>query len=220
MKLDKVVADARRWGWTRSLLTHALARIRRYTGLDVYHIFVRDLQRPACPAQHVPDGITVRIARSEELVAAAEDPDLDMDPEVIRKALARGDIAFGAFHGKKLVAYTWRAFKACPHKDGLWAQFEAPYLYQYHSHTKPSFRGKRIQLAVSNFSDDYALARGYSAIVAFTDVSNFSSLAMHEVAGEQGIGYAGYVKWFGRSIPYRTPAVKKVGFRFERLSAR
>lgn len=216
MNLGKVVADARRWGWARSLLTHALARFRRYTCLDVYHIFVRDLQRAARPAPHVPAGITVRIARPEELAAAAKDPDLDMDPEVIRGALARGDIAFGAFDGKSLVAYTWRAFKACPHKDGLWATFEAPYLYQYHSHTRPSFRGKRIQLAVTNFSDEYALRRGYMGVVAFADVSNFSSLAMHEVAGEQAIGYAGYVKWFGRPVPYRTPGVKRVGFRFER----
>jgi hypothetical protein len=43
------------------------------------------------------------------------------------------------------------------------------------------------------------------------EIDNFASIGVADFLGRRRIGYAGYVKWFGRSIPFRTPAVKKIG---------
>jgi hypothetical protein len=39
-----------------------------------------------------------------------------------------------------------------------------------------------------------------------------SSLATGKYKGNEAIGYAGYLKWFGRCLPYRTSRVKRTGF--------
>lgn len=61
----------------------------------------------------------MRLVRPEELLRAADDPELQLHPDFVRGALARGDFAFGAFEGDRLVGYTWRTFTAAPYFDGL-----------------------------------------------------------------------------------------------------
>jgi hypothetical protein len=161
--------------------------------------------------------MTLRIAQPGELLKAAEDPGLDIHPDFVRAALARGDMAFGAFEGDRLVGYTWRTFTAAPDLDGLWARVNRPYQYSYKGFTRPSHRGKRIHVAITYFADAYLLERGYTAEVGFVGITNFSSLAVAKFLGRRRIGYAGYVKWFGRRIPFTTPAVKKVGARLFEL---
>jgi hypothetical protein len=206
-------ADARHWGLLRSLFSRVMLRLQRFAGLNIHWILVRDLVRP--PAEpHVPDGITVRLVQAEELLKAARDPELKMSSEFVHRALGREDIAFGAFDGDSLVCYSWRAFASIPQDDGVWVKFGPPYHYAYKAFTLPSYRGRRILVAVALFSDSCLLERGRVAQVAFTEMHNFASLAAQKVTGSRRIGLAGYVKCFGMFIPFRTAAVKKIGFAF------
>jgi hypothetical protein len=142
---------------------------------------------------------------------AADDPELDLDLEFIRGALARGDMAFGAFEGDRLVGYTWRTFTAAPDRDGLWARVSHPCQYSYKAFTRPSHRGRRIHVAITFFADAYLLRRGYAFEVGYMEITNFSSIGVANFLGRRRIGYAGYVKWFGRRVLFRTPAVRKIG---------
>jgi hypothetical protein len=153
----------------------------------------------------------VRIVPPEELLKAAGDPDLDLGLDFVRDALARGDMAFGAFERDRLVGYTWRTFTAAPDRDGLWARVSHPYQYSYKAFTRPSYRRKRIHVAITFVADAYLLRRGYMFEVGYMEIDNFASIGVADFLGRRRIGYAGYVKWFGRSIPFRTPAVKKIG---------
>src|SRR5207302_320990 len=155
--------------------------------------------------------ITVGIVPPRELFKAARDPELDMDPDFVRDALARGDMAFGAFEGDRLVGYTWRTFTAAPDRDGLWARVRHPYQYSYKAFTRPSHRRKRIHVAITAVADAYLLRRGYAFEVGYMEAANFDSIGLADFMGRRKIGYAGYLKWFGRSIPFRTSAVKKIG---------
>jgi GNAT superfamily N-acetyltransferase len=159
----------------------------------------------------------VRIVPPEELLKAAGDPDLDLDPAFVRDALARGDMAFGAFESDRLVGYTWRTFTAAPDRDGLWARVGHPYQYSYKAFTRPSHRRKRIHVAITAFADACLLRRGYAFEVGYMEIDNFASIGVADFLGRRKIGYAGYVKWFGRSVPFRTPAVKKIGAELFRL---
>jgi hypothetical protein len=210
MRLDDLRADAGRWGWTRSLLIRLMSRLQKCAGLHIYRVGVRPLVRQR-PEPNLPGGISLRVARPEELLNAAADPELDMHPDFIRAALERGDMAFGAFEGDRLVGYSWRTFTAAPDRDGLWARVDPPYFCGYKAFTRLSHRGRRIHASVALFSDAYLLERGYAAEVGFVDTTNLASLAVARFLGRQKVGYAGYVKWFGRCITFRTPAVKKIG---------
>ena len=184
--------------------------LRRYAGLHIYRINVRPLVRQSAEP-YLPSGITVRIVPPEELLKAAGDPDLDLGLDFVRDALVRGDMAFGAFERDRLVGYTWRTFTAAPDRDGLWARVSHPYQYSYKAFTRPSYRRKRIHVAITFVADAYLLRRGYMFEVGYMEIDNFSSIGVADFLGRRRIGYAGYVKWFGRSIPFRTPAVKKIG---------
>jgi hypothetical protein len=148
----------------------------------------------------------------EELFRAANDPDLDLSLDFVRDALARGDMAFGAFDGDDLVGYTWRTFTAAPDGGGLWARVSRPYQYSYKAFTRPSWRGKRVHVAITFFADAYLLGRGYAFEVGYMEINNFASIGVANFLGRRRIGYAGYVKAFGCRIPFRTPAVQKIGF--------
>src|SRR6266699_4190143 len=101
-KLKSFRADIKRWGFLRSLFGRVTLLLREFAGLNVEWVLVRDLVRPLAES-HRPDGIAVRVARAEELLKAAGDRELDMDCEFVHGALARGDLALGAFDGDSLV---------------------------------------------------------------------------------------------------------------------
>jgi hypothetical protein len=209
-KLENLRADAIRWGWKRSLLIRVVSILRRYAGLHVYRINVRPLVRQ-CAGPYLPSGITVRIVPPEEILKAADDPELDLGLNFVRNALARGDMAFGAFEGDRLVGYTWRTFTAAPDRDGLWARVSHPCQYSYKAFTRPSHRRKRIHVAITFVADAHLLRCGYAFEVGYLEIDNFASIGLADFMGRRKIGYAGYVRLFGRSIPFRTPAVKKIG---------
>jgi hypothetical protein len=209
-KFENLRSDVERWGWTRSLFIRIMSVLRRYAGIHIYRINLRPLEKRS-PEPYLSSGMTVRIVRPEELLRAVDDRELDLRSDFVRDALARGDMAFGAFEGSRLVGYTWRTFTAAPDSEGLWAKVPYPYQYSYKGFTRPSHRGRRIHVAITFFTDAYLLGRGYTFEVGYMEISNFSSIGAANFVGRRRIGYAGYVKWFGRRIPFRTPAVKKIG---------
>ena len=214
LKLEHLREDVIRWGWRRSLFLRIVSRLRKLAGLHLYRVGLRPLARQECQL----DGISVRIATPQELLQAASDPALDMHPDFVRSALARGDFAIGAFEGDRLVGYAWRTFTAAPDIDGLWVSVERPCHYLYKGFTLSSHRGRHIQVAIPLFSDRYFLERGYTSEVGIVDVANFASINNGKRLGRRKVGYAGYVKWFGRCIPFRTPAVRRIGFQFLKRS--
>ena len=210
LKFENFREDVRRWGWKRSLFLRLVSRLRTLVGLHLYRVGLRPLVRQARQL----DGISVRIASPDELLQAASDPALDMRADFVRSALARGDFAIGAFEGDRLVGYAWRTFTAAPDVDDLWVRVDRPCHYLYKGFTLPSHRGRHIQVAIPLFSDRYFLDQGYTSEVGIVDIANFASINNGKRLGRRKIGHAGYVKWFGRCIPFRTPAVKRIGFQF------
>jgi len=158
--------------------------LRRYTGLHIYRINRRPLVSQS-PEAYLTDGITVRIASPKELLKAAGDPELDLGVDFVRDALARGDMAFGAFEGDRLVGYTWRTFTAAPDRDGLWARVSHPCQYSYKAFTRPSHRGRRIHVAITFVADAYLLERGYAFEVGYMEIANFSSIGVANFLGRQ-----------------------------------
>jgi hypothetical protein len=213
MKLQRLRAEIKRWGWVRVLFRRLMWLLGKYPGLHIYRVNKRPLDGHA-GTPDLPDGITLAIVPPGKLLDAAADPALEMEPDFVRAALARGDLAFGAFDGDRLIAYVWRTFTAAPHEEDLWVRVDPPCHYAYNAFTLPPYRGKRIHIALSLLCDKYFIELGYTAEVGFSEISNYPSIAAGEFLGRRRVGFAGYVKCFGRYISFRTPGVKKLGFEF------
>ncbi len=186
-------------------------RLERFFGLWVYCVNVRRLkaQEDAAPLP----GITFRKLDAAELLEAAEnrDLDLDLDPKFIREATTRGDIAWGAFQHGQLVGYTWRASSLAPFVDGVWVRVPVPFQYGYKSYTLPSHRGLGIYPAVGRVADQQSLELGYPVMLHLVDISNIASLRAANQLGSKTAGYAGYLKFFGRRLTFRTPGARSIG---------
>ena len=203
-----------RWGLCRSLFVCLMLALRKYAGLNVCRVFVRDcLSSPRATA--LPAGIRLKVLGEKELLSAAADPELDLDSEFVHDALARRDIAFGAYDGDRLVGYTWRAFSCAPYVDGLWVRVDAPYHYGYKAVTRRAYRGRHILPALARLADEHCVRRGHKALALYVDVTNVPSLRLQARLGSRAVGYAGHLRWLGHSIPFRTPAVSRIGFHFE-----
>src|SRR5258708_39539277 len=125
MKREYLRAEIKRWGWMRMLFKWLMWCLVKYAGLHIYRVNKRPLGgHPGSP--DLPSGISLAIVPPGKLQDAAVDPELDMDPKFVRAALARGDLAFGAFDGDLLIDYVWRTFTAAPAEDGLWVRVDRP----------------------------------------------------------------------------------------------
>jgi hypothetical protein len=159
----------------------------------------------------VTGGISLRVVQPEELLKAADDPELEMSHDFVRCALARGDMAFGAFEGDRLVGYTWRTFTAAAYADGLWVRVERPYQYSYKGFTRAAYRGRHIHVGITLLADIHLMERGYTGEIGLINLTNFTSIGVAKYKGRRTIAHAGYVKWFGRRILFSTPGAKKIG---------
>ena len=155
--------------------------------------------------------------QSEELMKASTDPELQLGSDFVQAALARGDMAVGAFDGPVLVAYVWWTQTSAPHTDDIWVRVDPPYCYAYKAFARPNYRGNRLGPAVVVFSDAEILKQGFTHRVGFVATTNLKSLAARKHMSAKLTGYAGYLNWFGHFILFRTKMVRDIGFEFYEL---
>jgi hypothetical protein len=214
MTLARVRADVRRWGVPRALYALLMEALRRWVGLHLMVVIWRRATPETMPIT-LPPGIDVRLATRDELLAACQDPALDLTRDFVELALDKGDFCVAAFAGDRIVAYTWRAFSPTQHSPGLWVAFEKPgERYGYKSLTRPEYRGQHLLTAVALFADPLVVARGYPEAISFVESDNFPSLHANLRHGNRRIGYAGFFHLRGRYYPFRSPGAKRYGFRF------
>jgi hypothetical protein len=208
MDLQSLYTDASRTGWTLALLARVTARLEKTLGLWIYRVNIRQLREPAPHHDRLPEGITtVRALTEADLLEGTKDDDLDLDPAFIRSALERGDRSWGAFEGDKLVGYTWRSPSTAPFRDDLWIRIGHPLHYVYKSYTRTTHRGKGIHIAITRVADRHMLETGRPSEVGFIDISNIQSLRAARSLGRRKVGWAGYLKAFGRCFTFRTAGV-------------
>ncbi len=188
-----------------------MKRARRWLMLSRVH--VREMQSEAVPTE-LENGVSIRSATREDLIRAAREMPKQLDLEFVEDALARGDICLAAFHDETMVAFIWRSFTRVPHADGLWVEVEWPYRYGYKAYTKPEFRGQGLSGWLARLGDAVCLGKGFKYGVGFVETHNYPSIKADLRVGGRKVGYAGYLKLFGKAYPFRTLGVVPHTFRF------
>ena len=205
--------DAGRWGWMRTISVRIMRRLFAFLRISVYVVRgTRVVEDPHYP--HISSQICLRELSHQEMLEATKVPALKLARDFVIAAIGRGDLAYGAFYKNELVSLIWRTLTKAPHIDGLSVRVNRPYSYAYKAFTLPSHRGKHLSPSLILYSDRELLKCKYTHRAGFVDVCNIASMEAGKYAGSRLLGYAGYAKWFGRIIPFSTPAVKKIGFEF------
>jgi len=182
-----------------------------YLGIHACVVRIRKAtESPELPCK-LP-AIKFRKVETDKLLEASDDSANDLDHEFVAEAIERGDVAFGAFDGDNLVAYTWRTVTRAPHTEKLWIRTQQPFSYAYKSFTRHSHRGQRIIPSLINFSDSEMLKLGFTHRVGLVAVTNFSSLQVGRHIGARVIGYVVFASYFGRCFSFRSREVVKIGF--------
>ena len=197
--------------WAERPWGSIMRRIRPW--LYFAHVTTRPLFET--PSLLPPEGIEVRYPTREELHAAADSGDMLLDKQRLDESLARGDLCSAAFDGDKMIGYAWNAFRTAPHIDDIWVEFQPPYRYGYKSYVLPGYRGRRISNGMAPQSDADSIKRGFTHAISFVETHNYKSIRSScRHPGRKFEGIAGYFSLFGKVIPFRSPAVKRLGFRF------
>ena len=189
-------------------------RLERYLGVHFYRVRVRPLDLPAPARAKVPERINIRQASADELLAATEDPELGISQAFLERARTRGDRCYAAFDDGQIVAYVWRSTAVAPHEADVGVEVSMPYVYGYKGLTRPTHRGLGLNVALVAFAGLDYLEAGYTHLAAFVALYNLASKANSQENGFAHIGFAGYLRWFGRVLPFRTGLPRRIGFRF------
>jgi hypothetical protein len=169
---------------------------------------------PDPPDYQTDQRFTLRQATRDDLYKASRDMPDQLSAEFIDASLCRGDVCTAAFDGLEMVAFSWFSFSCAPGQDGTWVDFDKPYRYIYKSYTRPDYRGMRLQPPLLFLLDGAHLDRGYTHTIAYVESHNYASIATGVAAGAKWVGYAGYVRCFGRVFPFRTRGTKRHTLRF------
>lgn len=213
MNLRALATEAGYLGWRQALLMKATERLESLLGIWIFRVNVRNLSN-AGPSPAFPHGVTVRLLDEIQLVHYVNDPEFDLDSRFIRRAMARGDLAFGAFEEGRLLGYTWRTSSTAPWFDGLWIRVPRLFAYAYKSYTSPFYRGRGVYAACASFADRNMRALGHPMTINMIDIANLPSHHASARMGSVRAGYAGYLKLFGKCFAFRTHGVRALGIEF------
>lgn len=190
-------------------LARALAR---QAGLRVFRFFRRTLD-PATPAS-VPRGFEVRVLGERDVAPLCRRAELDLKPENVTAAYARGDLCAGAYEAGELVGYCWFAFAPVFHLDKVWVDFHKQGVWMYKSLVLPTHRGRGIAPALYRFTDPLCVERGRSFSISCIESHNRPSIAAIRRTGYDPAGYGGYL-WRGRTVlPLMSPAAAQMSVSF------
>jgi hypothetical protein len=210
--------------WTRFGFRAAICELVFDALARAIHLHVFLINRhPHTASQDVPpDDIRTfefRALTPDEVRRFAHDRGLQMTPAFAESSLARRDHCFGVLQGDRLVAYDWRGLHLpVPLNDDLDVHYALPgQVYGYAMFTRPEFRGLRLQLHNLRHADTHLLAEGHTHTIGYVALQNLASIRnLSRIRGQEFVGVAGYMRVWGRYLTFRTPEVRRCGFRLQR----
>ena len=192
------------------------AAIKLHCGVEFFHIFRRELS----PGQDIPDDVhnEYQFCRLDvsELITAAGEPKLELQPEKIRAAADRGDLFFGVYSGKELVAYRWYGVdRPVPCENGLLLEFSAPgRAYGYRTFTRPDYRGRRLHLHSTRDADTRLAKLGVVHAVGYISARNLPSLRSNaRLPGVDRVGLITVLRFGSVTRVFSSRGAKAAGVR-------
>jgi hypothetical protein len=201
----------------RDFAEKALTRLlRRRFDVRVFRLMTLDgarLRVDGDSGAALPAGFAARFLAPAECLALADDPNHGLRPEFVRAALARGDACLAIFDGAALASFGWYAQGAAPMPYGLSIRFDPAWVYLYHIHTRPAWRGRRLHGSGMAAALRHYASAGRSGIVTLVEVINYESLRAMRRTGCTRVGSI-YAAWRGgRPVFLHSPGCRRYAVR-------
>ena len=210
-RLGNFLQSARRHGTWKTCLRYGHSRLNRMIAFDVYLVestakdsYEYDLQgydvRPVNQSQF-----------RDHLCQELKNHHMDW-------AFERGDLCVAAFFDGEIVAYDFRSKHPVPFENGLVFEFPSQFVVNVLTKTARSHRGRGIARELWKVSYEVRLARAGVPLPSIWTVNivNLESLAAGRATGRKHVflGYAGYIRLFGRWFTFASPRCRKLGAGF------
>ncbi len=181
--------------------------------VHVYLINSRPLDGNAS-LDDLPEGHEIRYLAEDDIDRLAGVEELNLPASWTEPALNRGDVCIGYFDQGALVSYFWCGFNLVPMEAGLFVRVPSNFSYAYKALTVESHRGMRLQQKLTNASDRELVQKGLTYNIEYIAFDNFAQRSASARYGNTTIGTAGYFRLGARAYPFRSSAVKAIGFEF------
>jgi hypothetical protein len=136
------------------------------------------------------------------LAAATRDPSLELTPDFVRAAAARGDRCYAIWSRDRLVSYGWYSNRPTDIGDGLTLRFNPRFTYMYKGYTTPEFRGRRLHgIGMARALAGHAAA-GSLGLVSYVERTNTASLRSVYRLGFRDAGRVITTSIFGKVIAH------------------
>lgn len=208
-----------RFGTWRGLYGLILDALQKALDLNVLLVNRSPHRNAFTPPPDIASTFEFRALSPDEVRRFADDPSLQMPPELVEPSLARGDYCFGVLHKGRLAAYDWRGIRQpVPLNAHLDVHYAYPgQVYGYAMYTRPEYRGLRLQLYNVCSAEPRLRADGHTHTIGYVQLQNFASIRnLSRIPGQEFIGIVGYLRLWGRYVTFQTPGARRYGFRIAR----
>ncbi len=176
-KLAKLADLVRRAGVRETVVSLGLTAAARTIHLRVLQIVSIARDRLESGYLELPSEFDAGFVAEVQLAPyVAAHPELEMSPDFVRDAYARGDLCYAITRNGEIASYGWYSNRPTEIFDGLTFHFDTSFTYMYKGYTRPEFRGKRLHAIGMSRALDEVAHRGFSGLVSFVDRANAASL--------------------------------------------
>ena len=195
------------------MFSRSFSWLRRTPGLFVAYVMTRTLG--VVGTRTAPCGpVVYKLCEQGELLEWSSDLELELEPAKVGAAFGRGDSCVGAFLGERLIGYVWYSFGDTPHTADIWVRIPRCARYAYKALIRRGERGRRLGQEMYERAGAICPLRGRSIGITFIYVDNVPSIRAAEKVGWRTAGFAGYLRKGRVFVPFRSPAVRRIDFRF------
>lgn len=169
--------SARRFGWPKAAAQTAHKVLARLARVRCLHVLWLGSREAAGAGSGPAAGLEVRPLSAEELLRAAADPELDLEPDFAIRALDGGSVCLGAFVQGALAGYAWFGRSGLELYAGLTVSVGGREAYAYKVFTRPRYRKRRCQAAIMDRALAMPVLPGAERLVCLVEAANLVSLA-------------------------------------------
>lgn len=176
MITTKFEESVRRYGRRRAVGQYAHKVLARVARLKFLHVLWLERPNLAAASAKQAAGIEVRRLDGAELSRYAQDADLDMQQDFIKRALAGGSVCLGAFIEGTLAGYAWFGRQDMELYPGSTVAVGDDAVYAYKGLTLPQFRKRHCQAEILRLALELPVLPGARQLVCLVEAANLLSL--------------------------------------------
>ena len=170
-------------------------------------------------APEIPAGCVLRRLTAADVRQFIADEKLHIRDDAFKFAFSHDHLPLGLFMHEQLVNYVIFAHTVAPGPGGMVIRLEPDVAYIWNTFTHDDYRGQRLLEARAHLQRqqwrEFGWRRSVKRFASYIDLTNYSSIAATERLGNDRVGYAGYWRIGSNCWKFRSPEVRKMGFRFD-----